>query len=270
MARTVLNTTLDFGVISIPVALRKVGTKADVKLDRASLDGNKIGRQEIDTETGEILDRDSIQYGVWDGDEFRAIPQDAIDAIEAETKIEEFNIDYFIPLKDVPFERATAAYYLAPQTGVKIVKPLKLLAEALAKTKRAAALKLCLNKRQYPAVIYERNGGLYVNLLSYASDFREADEASEVLAGVKTAKAELDLAIQLVEAQATDADVLDMFEDDLVVAKQKLVEDALAGRKVTKKPAPKKPAAAADDMLAKQLEASIAQAQAKRKVEALV
>jgi DNA end-binding protein Ku len=264
MARTVLNTTLDFGVISIPVALRKVGTKADVRLDRASLNGNRIGRQEIDKETGEILDRESIQYGVWDGDEFRPIPQDAIDAIEAATKIENFEIDYFVPLKDIPWERATAAYYLAPQRDVKIVKPLKLLAEALAKTKRAAALKLCLDKRQYPAVIYEKDGGLFVNLLSFASDFREANEASEALAGVATVKAELDLAVQLVQAQSAEAEVLDSFEDDLVPEKQRLVEAALGGKKLTTLRDRKKPKPAADDMLAKQLEASIAQAKVRK------
>lgn len=260
-----MNTTLDFGVISIPVALRKVGTRSDVKLDRASKDGNPIGRQEIDKVTGEVIDGDEVQHGIRDGEDFRAISKEDLEAIEAETKIERFEIEHFIPLSEVPFERATDAYYLAPQKDARIVKPLKLLAEALRKTKRAGVIKLTLTKRQYAAVVYEKDGGLFVNLLSFAGDFREAREASESLAGAKVTKPELDLAVQLVEAQASEADVLDEIEDDLIPAKQALVDAVLSGKKLTKKAAAKKPVPTGDDLLAKQLQASIAQATAGRK-----
>lgn len=265
MARTIQNSTLTVGLLSVPVSLRKVTQRQDVKLDRASPGGNKIKRQEIDSVTGELIEG-SVQYGKFDGDVFRAIPQAAIDAIEAETKIEDFTIEHFIPLKDVPFERTMDAYYLAAQTNGGSARPLKLLHEALKRTKKAGVFKLCLTKRQYAAVIYAHNGGLIVNLLAYAADFKQVHEADEAIAGAVVKPEEVKFAVQLIEALAetSDADVIDKLADDLVLLKARLVEEALAGRtiKATAKPA-KKPVGGVD-VLMESLKASVAEAQRKR------
>lgn len=257
-----MNLHLQIGTFAIPCAMRKVTDKQDVKLGRASQSGNKIKRQEIDVETGEIVTTEDVQRGVWEGEKFRSIPAEAIDAIMAETTPDDdntFSLDCFIPVKDIPFSRATAAYYIGPKKdGPK--KPLALLHKALAKTKRAGVFKVVLTSRQHLAVVYAQNGGLMVNLLSYAGDFSRAARASEALEGVEVDKRELDMAVQLVEVLSDEATVLDSYEDDLVALKAKLVEEALAGRTI-KVRGPKEPTPAADgDALMAALRASVADA----------
>lgn len=264
----ITNTTLEVGALIVPVGLKKLSESSDVRLDRASAAGNKIGRKEIDVVTGEVVDSDSAQYGKFDnpkeGTGFRAISKDDLAAIEAATKIDTFNIEHFVPLSAVPFERATAAYYLVPQTGVS-GKPLALLCKAMTKAKRAGVFKLCLRSRQYLAVLYAKNGALYINTLSFASDFRRASEAREVIEAADQPNPKMvEAAVALLDALSAEPEVIDSFEDDLVPLKQDLVAQALAGKKLTKKAAAKVEAATEPDALEAALTASVEQAR-KRK-----
>lgn len=232
------NTTLSFGLLTVPVALHKVSTREDVKIDRASPNGNKLKRVEIDSVTGETVDSLHVQRGIYDnprtGEGFREIPDAAIDAIEAETKLDGFQIEGFIPLKDVPFERVQDAYFLGPQKGAN-AKPLRLLHEALRRTKKAGVLKFVLTKRQYAGVVYALNGGLVLNIVAFASDFRRAAEASDSIAHIDADAKMTALTVELVESMTVERSTLDVMEDDLVPLKQRLVEAALAGKPVKTK-----------------------------------
>lgn len=261
MGRTVQNSTLNVGMLSVPVSLRKVTQRQDVKIDRASPAGNRVKRHEVDAVTGELVEGEFL-HGRFDGDEFKEIPASAIAAIEAETKIEDFTIENFVPMKDVPFERVMDAYYLAPQTNGGSAKPLKLLHEALKRSKMAGVFKLCLTKRQYAAVVYAHNGGLIVNTLAFADDFRQVHEADEAIARAEIAPAEVKLAMELIAVYTSDADVIDTLADDLVPLKQKLVDEALAGRTI-RASAPKAKPVPQGDVLMDALKASVAAANKK-------
>lgn len=243
----------------VPVKLEKISVRADVTLDSASPNGNKIKQVKTDAVTGEPVASDEVKKGVFDnpkdGTGFREIPQDALDAIEAETKLDSFQINYFVPVKDLPKERFSAAYYLTPQSGVN-PRPLKLLYEALKRTKHAGVFKLCLRSRQYPAAVYALNGGLVVNLLHFAADFKKVKEADRALAEVAVPAEHVKVATELIEALSTDASVLDTFEDDLLPLKSELVEKALAGRPLPKSKK-KKAVEPATDELFEQLAASV-------------
>jgi DNA end-binding protein Ku len=261
MASTVLTTSLEVSGFAIPVKLRKVSVKRDVTFDRASPDGNPIGRVEIDKVTGEALGEDAeIQRGKFDGDVFHAVPQDSIDAITEQTKLDTFAVTDFISLKDVPFERANDAYFLAPDGNGR---PLKLIYEAMRKTKKAGIGKLVLRSRQQPFVIYPAYNGVFLLTLSFAEDFKQADEAGRVLEGVTVEKAHVDQAVMLIENLSSEAEALDTLTDDLIPLKAELIEKALAGQKIanTKKAGK---AAVAHDGLMDALRASVDEAE-KRK-----
>jgi DNA end-binding protein Ku len=252
------NTMLEIGALIVPVKLEKISVRTDVKLDRATKDGNKIKRVEMDSVTGEECLADSIKQGVFEnpkeGSGFREIPQEALAAIKEQTTLDTYEIEYFVPVKDLPTERFSDTYYLTPQTGVN-PKPLKLLHQALKRTKKAGVFKLTLTSRQYLAALYAHNGALIVNLMHFAGDFKKADRAGEALATVEVDPKQVALACDLIEAMSSDADVIDTFEDDLVPLKQTLVDAALAGKKLRKEKGKKAPEPAADD-LTEQLRAS--------------
>lgn len=267
-------TTLELGAdggFQIAVSLKKITSKQDVSLDSASPDGNPIKQLNVDLVTGEKLAKDDVRRGVFRSkpnkqkketwSDFVEVRQEDLDVIADTANIDNFTIDNFIPLRDVPFERVQDAYFLSPAEGMS-AKPLALFAKVLRKTKRAGVFKLVKTTRQYLAVVYEQDGGLIVNTLAWAGDFAAYREAAEALDrnDAKVAPAEVEVGCQLIEALAADADVLDRFEDDLIPLRADLVERALKGQALPPKRAKAAQSPVADDGLEARLRASIAKA----------
>lgn len=258
----------------IPVSLKKIAASPDTSLDSASPDGNPLKQVNVDLGTGAVVEREEIRKGVfavkpkktdkttWHS--FKEISKDDLELIEDATQIDSFVVENFIPLKDVPLERVTEAYFLAPASGLP-AKPLVLLARALKKTKRAGVFKLCKSSRQYLAVVYEKNGGLIVNTLAFSGDFSAVREAAEALDrnDARIHPAELDMAAQLVEAYAADVNVIDSFEDELVPLRADLIEKALSGKPLPKKKV-RKEHAPIEDGLEDLLRRSVERAKPKR------
>lgn len=248
MASTVTNSTLQVGMLSIPVALRAISDPKEVTLGRASAAGNPIKRVDLDSVTGEqIGEENPAVKGVWDGETFKPIKSEAIEAIDEASKLDTFEIASFVPLATVPWERAKASYFLAPQKAkggpAAGAKAMALLHRALVKTKKAGVLKLCLRgSLQHLAVVYAHGDGLFVTLLVWSEDWSQADEAN-VLEGIKVESAMVDQAASLINALSTDdpQGAFDSLTDDRRGERAKLVEAALAGKpiKVSKKAAAK-------------------------------
>lgn len=275
--RAIANTTLEFGVVSVPVALRKVSENGDLALDTASPDDNARVQRYVDSVTGaDCTDNAICKKGVFmskpDKDDrstwhdFREIPKETLAEIKEETKIETIEILGFLPQSEVPFERALGCYYLAPQKGqTSAAKPLKLLREALAETGKAGVLKLVLKDRQRPAVVYAKDGGLYVNTMVWAEDFKEAAQAAEVLEAVAQPEAKMvALAVDLVDGMSVDRAVLDGLSDDYRPKLLSLYEAALAGEEIAVTEKVEKEKVETDNLEAL-LQASIKQAKPKGK-----
>lgn len=276
MASRATNGTLQVGLLSIPIAMRKISDPKEVKFDRAAAGGEKITRSEvavsevIDAETAEIttvetpVEAADIQYGVYDeSQKFHPISSEAIKEIEEATKLTVFEITEFVPLSKVPRNRARSSYYLTPQSkaGPGGAKPMALLHRAMVKTKTAAVTKICLTKRQYLAVVYPEGAGLFITIMEWAEDWAQAD-AANVLEGVQLDAKMVDVAVNLVK-QLTVQDAtaaLDAKQDDLRVLRAKLRDDALASKPYKAKKA--KAAAPAPDGLLAALEESLKQASA--------
>lgn len=267
MASTVSNTTLRFATLSIPVALRKIQEKKDVTLVSATAGGNAVTQTKTDAVTAEVVETAQLQKGAYDdAGVFHPIDQEALDAAIEATKLDDYEISSFIPMKDVPFERATASYFLAPQKGKNgkaSATAMALLHRGLVKTKKAGVMKLCLRTRQQLAVVYPKGKGLYVTLLVWSEDWTQADEAN-VLEGIAVEQRMVDIAVSLIDTlTAPDAKAaIDAQVDDLRIEREKLVAAALAGKPITARK-PKAPKAEPDGLLA-QLEASLELASAAR------
>jgi DNA end-binding protein Ku len=265
MASTVTNTTLQVGAtIFIPVAVKVIQEKKDVEMGRGTLAGNKVARPDVDSVTGEKVSarEGTIVKGVWDGDVFKPIAPEALEAIEDATKLETIEVSEFIALAEVPWERAQASYFLAPQKAAKGpsgATAMALFQRALAKSKKAGVVKIMLKTRQQLAVVYAQGGGLYITTLAWAEDWAQADEAN-LLADVTVDKAQVGMAVQLIEALSADdaQGALDSKADDLRALRGALVAEALAGKTVKGKA--KKAAAPVVDGLEAALEASLAAA----------
>lgn len=280
MASTVQNTTLSFGMLSIPVALCKVEDKKDVTLDRAAkvTEGegkaaktsyHSIGRPDLDLVTEKKVESTSVVHGVWQEDgSFREVPKESLEAIKEATVLDAYEIAAFVPVKDIPWDRATGTYFLAPQKSAKGpggIKAMALLAAAMKAKKVAGVAKITKRSggNQYLAVIYAQDSALLVTTLAWSEDWTAMSEA-QVLDGVAVEKAHVEAAKSVIEALTTDAvnDVLDAQSDAIRPLKARLIAEAQSGKpiaKKSKKDAPVLPEPAGDPLLA-QLEASLAAA----------
>jgi len=244
VASTIRNTVIEFGTLAVPVALRKVSTKGEVNFDRACKDGAKVKRLEINADTGKAVTAEDIIRGVRDGDDgpFHEIPAEAIAAIEAQTKLDSLAISGFVPLDEIPWERVTGDYYLAPVKGQSSRGALKLLLEAMKpvygprgkviRGARAGVTKLMPRSLQHLAIVYPKDDGLFVSTLVWAEDFRQAEEARSTLADVKVDEKALGMARELIDAYSEPIEHLDSLTDDVREKRAELIAQAALGKKI--------------------------------------
>lgn len=271
MARTVKDTTLDFGLVSAPVKLKSVvpSSKGD-SLKLASPSGEAVKQVYIVEETGEVVGpRNECRRGVFDENGFHEVSDEALKQIDEEVGMESISIDGFMPLADVPWERAKNIYFLAPGgKGDAAKKPLALLRDGLASFERAAYGRVTINAVTYPFVISSRTVnedgdlGLVLNTMNYAAAVEELADAGKALAGAETDANTLALAGTLMDQIAAKASedgvTLDSYHDDRTEKRVELIALAVAGKAIPVSEKPVKQAAGGD--LADILAASIAAA----------
>src|SRR6185436_11099833 len=110
------------------------------------------------------------------------------------------DITEFVPLESVDPIFFDKAYYLAPDKGG--AKPYALLAKALSESGRCALGRWAARGKQYIVMIRPLDGGLVMQQLLYAAEVRSIRDIEIPKTEVKDA--ELKLAQQLIEQQATD------------------------------------------------------------------
>lgn len=235
------NTTLALNdLIRVPVQVVKATESTDVKLDSAAPSGAALKQVYLDAATDEPVAREDIQKGVRDGDTFRPIPKEALDAIDAQTKIEEMAVTGSLPIEDVPFDRVTGAHFLQSPTKGGSHKAYRLIYEALLAGERALVTKWTARSRQQLAVIFAdgSKGCLMMNTLSFTADCREPDAAVLAPQQAEVQQEQIDMARQLIDAMPDGNEVLAAETDEAIALKRELVEEALAGKAI-EAPAPK-------------------------------
>ena len=111
----------------------------------------------------------------------------------------------------------------------------KLLAAALRETKRAALGQYASRGKQYLVLIRPLEGGLVMEQLHYADEIRSIKEVDIPEGEVK--KAELGLAVQLIEQGATDKFEPEKYEDTVKKRVLESIQLKVEGHEITSEPA---------------------------------
>lgn len=294
MASTIRSLLLEVGEVKAPVSLRGASEKKDVTFDTATESGAPIKRIEIDggedgvevlierevevPPTGRqrkprmetVVDR-KVAYlpyegekvkGVREGDEFFPIKAEEVEQIESLTKLDTLTIQEFIPLKDIPWERAQACYFLAPPKGVG-ARILATLRDAMENKGVAGVAKLMPKSRQKLAIIHPKHGGLMVTVLAYSDTFAQVVEGVAAIQAAQVTPKVLELMERLIDAKMEEVSVLDQYRDDLIDLKTELIERAKLGVPLVSEETAERDlaevdrVAATDDVLLERLEASL-------------
>ena len=256
-------------LLHFPVQIAKAtDDTAEVRFDIAAPSGAERKQVFKDTATDELIEPDEKPLkGVRTADGFVEIPEDQIEAIEAETKLVDMRVEKTTPYDEVPFDRATALYFLQVPAKSGAHKVYNLIYQALLPQKKgkkadkerlALRVKFAVRSRQKLGVVYadpEREC-LMLNTLTYGANIRHPDEAILAHKAAQVEQEQIDKARKVLVALKTPINPAtgelrevgdwDAPSDELIARKRELMEQAAAGEKIEVKPTAKAETVATD------------------------
>lgn len=232
--------SVSFGLVNIPCRLEtaqeseeKVSFQMEDKQDHSP-----VGYKYYNKTTGEDVPRDRIikTYEIEKGkkveitkEELKSITEDASDNIE---------IKSFVPLKDIDLLLFERPYYLVPQKGAE--KSYRLLQEAMKLEKSCALGEVVLRSRNRLALMFEREGFIFIELLRYPHTVvLPADAPYAIKSDVKVPKTELDMARKLLKNMQGEWSPED-FKDTYYQEVMKLIKKKVKGKEVHESKEPPK------------------------------
>ena len=196
MPRALWTGAISFGLVNVPVRMYSAIAEHDLHFHLIhEPDGSRIGYRKICKAEDEPVPDDEIVKGFeFEPGEFVVLTDEDFAAARTEG-VKSIEISDFVPYEEIDpiyFERT---YYLGPQAGAE--KVYALLRDAMEKTGLAAIAKYVLRDRQSLGCLRVREGALTLEQMLFHDEIRPLDDVAPD--GVKVPKAELDLAIALIE-----------------------------------------------------------------------
>jgi DNA end-binding protein Ku len=235
-ARSIASLTVSFGLVSIPVKLYSA-TEASrvISFNLLHKDcGSRLKQQYLCIKDEVPVAREDMvkgyefakdQYVIFSPEELKAME-------EAGTHMAE--ITEFVPIEAIDPVYFDKAYYLAPDKGG--AKPFALLASALRESKRCALGRWAARGKQYIVMIRPVEDGLVMQQLLYAGEVRAIKDLEIPKTEVKDA--ELKLAKQLIEQQASDTFDPTAYTDTVSARIEAAVQKKVEGQEITLAEAP--------------------------------
>src|SRR3989449_4564810 len=229
--RAIASLTVSFGLVSIPVKLFSA-TEASHAISFNLLhkvDGSRLKQQYVCAKEEVVVPREDMvkgyefakeQYVVFNPDEPNALEEAGTHSAE---------ISEFVPIASIDPVYFDKAYYLAPDKGG--AKPYALFARALRESKRCAIGRWAARGKQYIVMVRPVEDGLVMQQLLYAGEVRSIKEIDIPKSEVK--EAELKLAQQLIEQQASDKFDPAAYTDEVRARIETAVQKKVEGQEIT-------------------------------------
>ena len=230
-ARSIGSVTISFGLVAIPVKLYSATQSANAisfnLLHKGC--GSRLRQQYVCLKDGSIVERDDMvkgyefakdQYVTFEPEEIKALEEAGTHAIE---------IAEFVPIESVDPVYFDRTYYLAPDKGG--AKPYALLTEALKQTKRCAVGRWAARGKAYLVMLRPVGDMLTLQQLHFAADVRPANEIEIPKQDVKAA--ELTLAQQLIDQQASEKFDAAAYTDELRARIQAAIDKKVEGHQIS-------------------------------------
>jgi DNA end-binding protein Ku len=230
-ARSIASLNVSFGLVSIPVKLYSA-TEASRAISFNLLHkacGSRLKQQYMCIKEEVPVAREDMVKGYeFAKDQYVMFSPEELKALE-ETGTHTAEITEFVPIESIDPVFFDKAYYLAPDKGG--AKPYALLAKALRDTGRCALGRWAARGKQYIVMIRPVEDGLVMQQLLYADEVRKIGEIEIPKTEVKDA--ELKLARQLIEQQASDRFDPAAYKDEVRARIEAAVQKKVEGQEIT-------------------------------------
>ena len=235
-ARSIATLTVSFGMVSIPVKLFSA-TEASRAISFNLLHkgcGSRLRQQYLCVKEDVPVARDEMVKGYeFSKDQYVVFEPQELKAME-KAGTHTADIAEFVPISAIDPVYFDKAYYLAPDKGG--AKPYALLTKALRESNRCAIGRWAARGKQYIVMIRPVEDGLVMQQLLYSAEVRSIKDIEIPKTEVKAA--ELKLAQQLIEQQATDTFDPAAYKDDVRERIEAAVQKKVEGQEVTMPEAP--------------------------------
>ena len=229
-ARSIGSLTISFGLVAIPVKLYSA-TEASQHISFNLLHstcGSRLRQQYFCIKEDVPVGRDEMvkgyefakdQYVMFSPEELKALGEVGTHAAD---------ITEFVPIAAIDPVYFDKAYYLAPDKGG--AKPYALFTKALRESKRCALGRWAARGKEYIVMIRPVEDGLVMQQLLYAVEVRSIKEIDIPVMDVK--EAELKLARQLIEQQASDTFDPSAYKDEVRGRVEAAVQKKVEGQEI--------------------------------------
>jgi len=233
-ARPIGSATIAFGLVSVPIKLYSASeSSAAVTFNWLhKKDGSRLKQQYVCAQDGEKVEKDDMvkgyefakgQYVLFTPEELKTMEEKSTGAID---------IGEFVPAEQVYRLWLEKAYFLGPDKGGE--RAYKLLAAALKATNRAALGQYAARGKQYLVMVRPMEDGLVMEQLHYSDEIRSIKDVDIPEGEVK--KAELALAVQLIEQAASEEFKPEAYEDNVKKRMLESIQLKVEGHEITAEP----------------------------------
>jgi len=230
-ARSIATLTVSFGLVSIPVKLYSA-TEASRAISFNLLHkgcGSRLKQQYLCVKEEVPVAREDMVKGYeLAKDQYVMFSPEELKALE-ETGTHTAEITEFVPISSIDPVYFDKAYYLAPDKGG--AKPYALFVSALRETRRCALGRWAARGKQYIVMLRPVAEGLVMQQLLYAEEVRSIGEIEIPRTEVKDA--ELKLALQLIEQQASERFDPAAYKDEVRGRIEAAVQKKVEGEEIT-------------------------------------
>jgi DNA end-binding protein Ku len=232
MARAIWSGSISFGLVNIPVKLFSATEPQDVRFHQLEEGtGERIHYKRVAGDSNREVPYDKIVKGYEASKrKYVVVTPEELESVEP-TRSRTIEIEDFVDLDEIDPIYFEKTYYLAPSKESGGEKPYALLRRAIEETNRVAIGTFVLRTKQYLAAIRPSNGILTLETMFFADEVRGADDIEELPVKATVGKRELDIAKQLIEAQATEFDPK-KYRDAYREAVLKLIQDKAKGKEI--------------------------------------
>jgi len=233
-AHAIGSATISFGLVSVPIQLYSTGeSSAAVSFNWLHKKcGSRLKQQYVCSKDGDKVERDDMvkgyefakgQYVLFTPEELKTLEEKATGSID---------ITEFVQAPQVDRLYLDRCYFLGPDKGGE--RAYHLLSEALKKTGRVAVGQYAARGKQYVVSVRPLQGALVMEQLRYANEVKSIGEVP--VGKVDLKKAEVDLAVQLIEQAASDAFHPEAYEDNVRKRILEQIQRKVDGQEITEEP----------------------------------
>jgi DNA end-binding protein Ku len=227
--RSILNTTIAFGMVRIPVKLYAATGSHDLSLHQYhAADAGRIRYEKVCELDDEPVPAEEIRKGVETEDGEVVLLEEEDFAALPESSSKQIEVVQFVPAEQIDPIFYERSYYVGPGTAGG--DPYVLLREALLDAGKAAIVRLTMRQRESLAALRPRDEILVLDTMLWADEIYTPEISSS---GGELEAAELEMAGILIDARTGSWDP-EKYRDEYQEALLELIEAKQEGR-----PAPK-------------------------------